>query len=143
MNLLIINGPNMNLLGIREVNVYGTKNYDSLVNEIKEFANENRITVELKQSNSEGEIIDIMHNAISKFDGMVINPGAYTHYSYAIHDAIKAVQIPTIEVHISNIGAREDFRHSSVILPACIGQISGLGFQGYILAMQYFIRTGK
>ncbi len=138
---LIINGPNLNMLGIREPGVYGNDSYDALCAEIKARADELGVEVELYQSNSEGEIIDKIQGAYGVMDGIIINPGAYTHYSYAIHDAVKSVGIATVEVHISNIHAREEFRHKSVIAPACKGQICGLGFEGYLLALEALVNA--
>ncbi|WP_271628529.1 type II 3-dehydroquinate dehydratase [Caldicellulosiruptor sp. DIB 104C] len=134
--ILVINGPNLNLLGIREKNIYGNTNYDELLEMISKKAIELNLNILFFQSNHEGEIVDRIHKALDEnIDGIIINPGAYTHYSYAIHDAIKAVNIPTIEVHISNIYAREEFRKRSVIAPACVGQISGFGIKSYIIAL--------
>lgn len=134
--VLVINGPNLNLLGIREKNIYGSVAYEDVLKSISQKAQELGFEVEFFQSNHEGEIIDKIHSAyFEKVDAIIINPGAYTHYSYAIHDAIKAVNIPTIEVHISNIHAREEFRRKSVIAPACTGQISGFGIKSYIIAL--------
>lgn len=142
--ITIINGPNLNFLGIREKGIYGSDNYESLCEYIKEkFKNEN-IELKFLQSNYEGEIIDFLQNAYyEKVDGIVINPAAYTHYSYAIFDAIKSISIPTVEVHISNIHEREDFRKISVTAPACINQIYGKGKDGYIEAIQYLINYKK
>ena len=138
MKILVINGPNLNFLGIREKNIYGNENYEYLVNMINEYCKSKNIEVECYQSNHEGAIIDKIQEAyFNGTDGIVINPGAYTHYSYAIHDAIKSVvTIPTVEVHLSNVHAREGFRHKSVTAPACIGQLCGFGEFGYILAIQ-------
>uniref|UniRef100_A0A7C5Z906 3-dehydroquinate dehydratase n=1 Tax=Caldicellulosiruptor owensensis TaxID=55205 RepID=A0A7C5Z906_9FIRM len=134
--VLVINGPNLNLLGIREKNIYGSVSYEDVLKSISQKAQELGFEVEFFQSNHEGSIIDKIHSAYyEKVDAIIINPGAYTHYSYAIHDAIKAINIPTIEVHISNIHAREEFRHKSVIAPACTGQISGFGIKSYIIAL--------
>jgi len=134
--VLVINGPNLNLLGIREKDVYGSVSYEDVLKSISQKAQELGFEVEFFQSNHEGSIIDKIHSAYyEKVDAIIINPGAYTHYSYAIHDAIKAINIPTIEVHISNIHAREEFRHKSVIAPACTGQISGFGIKSYIIAL--------
>ncbi|ADQ04985.1 3-dehydroquinate dehydratase, type II [Caldicellulosiruptor owensensis OL] len=134
--VLVINGPNLNLLGIREKNIYGNVSYEDVLKSILQKAHELGFEVEFFQSNHEGSIIDKIHSAYyEKVDAIIINPGAYTHYSYAIHDAIKAINIPTIEVHISNIHAREEFRHKSVIAPACTGQISGFGIKSYIIAL--------
>ena len=135
MKFLLINGPNINMLGIREKNIYGSVNFESLCNILKEKADELNIELDLFQNNIEGEIINCIHDAYEKYDGIIINPGAYTHYSIAIYDALKAVNIPTVEVHISNVHAREEFRTKSVTAPACVGQISGFGVDSYILAM--------
>lgn len=135
MKILVINGPNINLLGIREKDIYGSTTYEELCKRLKEDAEDYSVELDIVQSNIEGEIINHIHNAFENYDGIIINPGAYTHYSIAIYDAIKAVNIPTIEVHISNIYNREEYRKKSVTAPACIGQISGLGIFGYALAI--------
>ena len=135
MKILVINGPNINMLGIREKNIYGTMNYAFLCNALEEKAKELEIDLDIFQSNTEGIIIDTIQEAYEKYDGIIINPGAYTHYSIAIYDALKSVNIPTVEVHISNVNAREEFRKVSVTAPACIGQISGFGIESYILAL--------
>lgn len=135
--IMVINGPNLNMLGIREPGVYGNKSYADLEAYIEDYAAKIDMEATVLQSNSEGEIIDFIHHALGNYDGIVINPGAYTHYSYAIHDALSSVNIPAIEVHISNIHKREEFRRKSVTAPACIGQICGLGFRGYLLALDY------
>ncbi len=139
MNILVINGPNLNMLGLREPDIYGQQDYNFLQNSLEKFANNHNINLKCVQSNHEGVLIDFIQNAHPDFDAIIINAGAYTHYSYAIYDALKSIKIPSIEVHISNIYQREEFRHKSVIAPACIGQISGLGFQGYLLALQFFL----
>ncbi|MBN1694719.1 type II 3-dehydroquinate dehydratase [candidate division WOR-3 bacterium] len=136
---LVIHGPNLNLLGKRKVEVYGNMNLEKINEEIKKFAEKNNINVEIVQSNEEGEIVDAIQKAQS-YAAIVINPGGYTHTSVAIRDAIEAVEIPTVEVHLSNIYAREDFRHISMSAPVCEGQISGLGWYGYILALEYLMR---
>ncbi|ADL49868.1 type II 3-dehydroquinate dehydratase [Clostridium cellulovorans] len=136
MKFLVLNGPNINMLGTREKGIYGQDNYETLCKIIEEKAKEINVEVDVRQSNSEGALIDIIHDTLGKYDGIVINPGAYTHYSIAIYDALLAVNLPTIEVHISNIHKREEFRHKSVTAAACIGQIVGLGLQGYALAIQ-------
>ncbi|MCL1917760.1 MAG: type II 3-dehydroquinate dehydratase [Peptococcaceae bacterium] len=143
MNLLVINGPNLNMLGSREPEVYGTQTYEDLLDYIEAFAQEYQVTVDVIQSNSEGEIIDAIHGSVGGYDGIVLNPGAYTHYSYAIFDALQGAEIPAIEVHLSNINNREDFRKISVIAPACVGQISGLGFHSYSAALRYFIEMAQ
>ena len=138
MKILVINGPNLNFLGIREKGIYGTQDFEYLLGILGEKAKELSVELETFQSNSEGEIIDRIQKAYyDKVDGIVINPGAYTHYSYAIRDALASITVPKIKVHISNIHQREEFRHTSVTAPVCNGQISGLGLQGYLLAMEY------
>ena len=139
MKFLVINGPNLNLLGSREPGVYGSDSYEALVQRIRASAASMNAKVEIFQSNHEGEIIDKLHEARGSFDGIIINPGAYTHYSYAILDALKAVDLPAVEVHISNIHKREEFRHRSVTAAGCDGQICGLGHFGYVAAMGYLI----
>lgn len=131
MTIFVVNGPNLNLLGEREPDVYGHDNYLSLVLNIKKYAKEKKIKIIIKQSNHEGEIIDLLQKYRKKIDGIVINPGAYTHYSYAIYDCIKGISVPAVEVHLSDIESREEFRKISVIKPACIGQIKGKGIAGY------------
>jgi 3-dehydroquinate dehydratase II len=138
MKILIINGPNLNLLGSREPSIYGTMELHDLVNSIKKYGDRLGIQVQHIQSNSEGCLIDAIHNSVGLYDGIVLNAGAYSHYSYALRDAIAGINVPVIEVHITNIYNREDFRNVSVISPVCIGQISGLGIDGYKLALQYF-----
>ncbi|MBQ2890914.1 MAG: type II 3-dehydroquinate dehydratase [Clostridia bacterium] len=137
MKIMVINGPNLNMLGIREPEIYGDKTFADLENIIEEHGKEKGIEITSLQSNSEGEIIDYIHYAYGNYDGIVINPGAYTHYSYAIADAISAVSIPTVEVHISDINKREEFRKISVTKAACVKQISGHGFDGYLEAIDF------
>ncbi len=134
--LLIINGPNLNLLGKREPTIYGSRTLSDINADILAYAKANGAECEFFQSNCEGEIIDAIHSVMDKFDGCVINAGAYTHYSYAIRDAISAVNKPFIEVHMSNVHAREEFRHTSVISAVCKGVICGFGEQSYILAVK-------
>ncbi|MDO4731517.1 MAG: type II 3-dehydroquinate dehydratase [Clostridia bacterium] len=136
MNILVINGPNLNFLGIREPEHYGTKTYKDLVKMIDKNANRLGVKAECYQSNHEGEIVDKIQSAYNRFDGIIINPAAYTHTSVAILDAIKAVNIPTIEVHISDPDMRDEFRKVSYIRQACIETVKGLGFDGYIKAME-------
>lgn len=133
--ILVIHGPNLNLLGEREPGVYGSMGIDVLNRNIIDRAKSQGLKCEIFQSNHEGAIIDKLHSARTEFDGVIINAGAYTHYSYAIRDAISAIKIPVIEVHISNIDAREEFRAKSVIAPVCRGSICGLGFLSYYLAV--------
>lgn len=143
MRILVINGPNINMLGIREKNIYGNNDYNSLVEKIKKEASELDCQVDFFQSNIEGEIITSIQKALGVYDGIIINPAAYTHYSIGILDALKSVNIPAIEVHISNIHQREDFRKKSVTAEGCIGQISGLGFEGYTLALRGLVNLLK
>ncbi len=143
MKILVINGPNLNLLGSREPDIYGRQDYAALLKQFDDFAKERGITIDAFQSNSEGALIDKIHAAAGVYDGIVINPGAYTHYSIAILDALKAIDVPAIEVHLSNIAAREDFRHTSVTAAGCIGQISGLGFDSYFLAIEGLMNKVK
>ncbi len=133
--ILIINGPNLNLLGTREKAVYGTETLEDIAGKTSVEAAKLNVEVEFIQTNHEGEIIDRIHAARGTADVIIINPGAYTHYSIAIRDAIKAVEIPTIEIHLSNIHAREEFRSHSVIAPVCVGQICGFGSNSYILGL--------
>lgn len=140
--IMIINGPNLNFLGLREKEIYGSFTYEDLCQYIKNYEDFKDINFVFLQSNIEGELVNFIQNAYQdKFDAIVINPGAYTHTSVAIFDAIKAVNIPTIEVHISNIHQREDFRKKCLITGACIGQICGLGKLSYILAIEYLIKN--
>ena len=133
--ILVIHGPNLNLLGEREPGVYGSDTMESINERIIAHALEHQYHCEVFQSNHEGEIIDALHVARKKFDGVVINAGAYTHYSYAIRDAIAAIKLPVVEVHMSNIHRREEFRRNSVIAPVCVGQIAGFGKNSYLLAI--------
>ncbi len=136
MKLLVINGPNINFLGIREPSVYGKKDYRYLLSLLSKKAEREKIELQIFQGNGEGEIIDRIQQAhMDQTEGIVINPGAYTHYSYAIRDALASLAIPVIEVHISNVHKREEFRHTSVTAPVCTGQIVGLGLRGYLLAI--------
>lgn len=134
--VLVVHGPNLNLLGERETCLYGEDTIEDVNAEILRVAKDMNIDCEIEQSNSEGAIIDFLHAARGKFDGVVINAGAYTHYSVAIRDAIAAIRIPCVEVHLTNIYAREEFRHHSMLAPVCVGQISGFGKQSYLLALQ-------
>lgn len=137
MKLIIINGPNLNLLGTRETDVYGSQTFETYFNELKKkFAT---IQLEYYQSNVEGELINKLHEVGFSYDGIIINAGGYTHTSVALRDAIASIKTPTIEVHISNVFAREDFRHTSLIAPKCKGSISGFGMDSYRLAVESFI----
>jgi 3-dehydroquinate dehydratase-2 len=133
----IINGPNLNMLGSREKSIYGEKSFETVLADLKKYSNQNNIELEYFQSNSEGDILDKLHSYAGNTDFIIMNPGALTHYSYSIHDAILAVKIPVIEVHISNIFAREQWRQKSVISPAARGVISGLGVEVYMIALIY------
>ncbi len=135
MKILVINGPNINMLGIREPDIYGRETFADLCKKIEDYAKQKNIEVELFQSNHEGDLVDKIQSAYKKFDGIVINPGAYTHTSVALLDAVKAVGIPTVEVHISDVSAREDFRQISYIRLAAKATVSGLGTDGYLRAM--------
>lgn len=139
--IMIINGVNLNMLGIREKNIYGTMNYEGMCKYIQDKCKEMDVELSFYQSNCEGALVDCLHKCyFDNYDGVVINPGAYTHYSYALFDAIKAIApLPVVEVHISDIDAREAFRHVSVTAPACVGQIVGKGIDGYVIAVQSLI----
>jgi 3-dehydroquinate dehydratase-2 len=135
-NILVIHGPNLNLLGKREPGIYGTLTLDDINARLQEWGRRHNVTIQTFQSNYEGAIIDELHKAPDWAQGIVMNPGAYTHYSYAIRDAVAAVKLPAVEVHLSNVHAREAFRHTSVIAPICIGQIAGFGDYSYILGLE-------
>ena len=141
MKIALINGPNLNLLGIREPDIYGEVKLKDIVKMVKREAKKNGARVKAFQSNHEGKIIDFIHRIWRKgFNGIIINPGAFTHYSIAIRDAIKAVNIPTVEVHISDIDRREEFRKLSVIKDVCLAQIKGMGTKGYIEALYVLLK---
>ena len=133
--ILVINGPNLNMLGTREKDIYGVETLEDIAKRVIAEGMKLNLEVDFIQSNHEGEIIDKIHEARGKYEVIIMNPGAYTHYSIAIRDAVKAVEIPTIEVHLSNIHSREEFRSKSVIAPVCVGQISGFGSNSYIVAL--------
>ena len=137
-SIWVFHGPNLNLLGLREPEHYGSRTLEEINQEILATANQAGMNAECRQTNHEGDLIDWIQ-ALTSDDFLILNPAAWTHTSYAIRDAIRAVQVPTVEVHLSNIQAREAFRANSVIAPACIGQVSGLGADGYVLAMRYAI----
>ncbi len=140
MKILVINGPNLNMLGIREKNIYGDESYKSLISLIKKSAKERDVKVKCYQSNFEGAIVTAIQKAYKKYDGIIINPGAYTHTSVAILDALKAVNIPTVEVHISAVNEREDFRQISYVKKFAFKTVMGKGFDGYIEAMDELIK---
>ncbi len=139
LSVLVLHGPNLNLLGTREPEVYGSTTLEGINHSLEKEANRLQVTVSCLQSNHEGNLVDAIHNAVSKHRGIVINAGAYTHTSVAIRDAIAGVGIPTVEVHLSNIYRREQFRHHSFIAPVVIGQISGFGSNSYILGLQALV----
>ena len=143
MKILVLNGPNINMLGIREPKIYGKENYATLLAKIQKHADERRVKLKMLQSNHEGVLIDAIQEAYGKFDGIVINPAAYTHTSVALLDALKAVGIPTVEVHISDVSKREDFRQISYIREACLATISGHGTDGYLEAIDLLIEHKK
>lgn len=136
MKVFVINGPNLNLLGVREPGVYGNESLDSILAEMKGEAEKLGVELECYQSNHEGDIVDKLHSAMTEADGVILNAGALTHYSHALRDAISAIKIPVVEVHMSNIQAREEFRHNSVIAPVCRGSIAGFGKNSYMLALK-------
>jgi 3-dehydroquinate dehydratase-2 len=133
--VLVLHGPNLNMLGIREPGVYGSVTLEAINQNLYQLAKQHAMELEIVQSNHEGELIDQIHRAFGVKDGIVINPGAFTHYSYAIRDAVSSVNLPTIEVHLSNILSRESFRHQSVIAPVVVGQIAGFGAYSYELGL--------
>lgn len=144
MKILVINGPNINFIGIREKNIYGTQNYDDLLKMIGEKGEACHLSIEVFQSNHEGAIIDRIQDAyFDGIEGIVINPGAYTHYSYAIHDALASITMPKVEIHISDITKREEFRKISVTAPACHRQIYGHGLNGYLEAIDCILELKK
>ncbi|MCQ2591355.1 MAG: type II 3-dehydroquinate dehydratase [Treponema sp.] len=143
MKIKVINGPNINMLGIREPGIYGSENFKTLITNVKKYAKEKGIKVSCYQSNHEGDLVTAIQKCYGKYDGIVINPGAYTHTSIAILDAAKAVKIPVVEVHISKVEEREDFRQISYIRHACVKTITGHGIAGYTEAIQFLIDEAK
>ncbi len=140
IKILVLNGPNINLLGTREPEIYGSSGYDTLCEAVNLEAKKLDIKVDIMQNNIEGELVTILQKADDAFDGVVFNPAAYTHYSIALFDAVKAISIPVAEVHLSNIYARAKFRHKIVIAPACIGQICGFGIDSYLLGIRAVLK---
>ncbi len=141
MRILLLNGPNLNMLGKREPEIYGSITYEDLCNDLDAFAKNLGIELHFEQSNHEGVLVDLIQESQQKYEAIIFNAGAFTHYSIALHDAIKSVDVPCLEVHISNIHAREEFRHKSVLASACVGQICGLGFYSYKAALLYFAQS--
>ncbi|MBQ1272649.1 MAG: type II 3-dehydroquinate dehydratase [Clostridia bacterium] len=142
MKILVLNGPNLNLLGLREPGIYGTENYAALLEKIQRYCDEKSVDVEFYQSNHEGDLVDKIQEAYGRIDGIVFNPGAYTHTSITLLDALNAVGVPTVEVHISDLSRREDFRQISYVRAACIGSIAGHGTDGYLEAVQMLLQHG-
>ncbi|MBN2604444.1 MAG: 3-dehydroquinate dehydratase [Bacilli bacterium] len=142
MNILVLNGPNLNMIGIREPEIYGSKTYQELELFLNNLAVDYHFNIEIKQSNLEGILIDLLQYANTRFDGVILNAGAFTHYSYALYDAIKSIQIPVIEVHLSDINSREEFRKISVIRPACKKSFMGEGFISYEKGIKYLLEEG-
>lgn len=143
MKISVINGPNINMLGLREPTIYGNENFNTLCEKVQSHASKLGIEVSLYQSNHEGDLVDEIQKAYGQADGIVINPGAYTHTSIALLDAVKAVNIPTVEVHISAVEKREDFRQISYIRSACVKTITGKGINGYLEALDYLVENRK
>lgn len=144
MNILVLNGPNLNLLGSREPSIYGTDTYEDLEDFLRSLEKVYNVKLHIYQSNHEGNLIDALHKAKGRYNGIVFNAGAYTHYSYALYDAIKSIQIPVVEVHLSNIEKRtEPWRKISVLKEACIGQIQGLGFHSYEEGLKLLLKEGR
>lgn len=137
--ILVMNGPNLNMLGIREPGVYGSNTLADLERMVTEYGTDHGVQVTCFQSNHEGELVDKIHEAHTAFDGIVYNPGAHTHYSYALRDAVGSVSTPCVEVHISDVDTREAFRHISVIAPACVAQVKGFGFDGYTMGIDLLL----
>lgn len=140
MRVLVLNGPNLDMLGVREPDVYGSVTLGGIEAQVRELGGELGAQIDFRQSNHEGDLVEALHAAREGADGVVFNPGAFTHYSYSLHDAVKAAGVPVIEVHLSNIAAREEFRARSVIAPACLGQVSGLGADSYLAGLEALVR---
>ena len=136
MQILVLHGPNLNLLGVREPKIYGRDTLDDINSRLRARAAQSNVELRIVQSNHEGVLIDELHAARAGFDGILINPGAFTHYSYALRDAIAATDLPAVEVHLSNVHRREEFRHTSVLVPVCIGQVMGFGWRSYLLGLE-------
>ena len=137
MQILVLHGPNLNLLGVREPSIYGRETLDDINTRLEARASQSNAELRIVQSNHEGVLVDELHAArLAGFNGILINPGAFTHYSYALRDAIAATDLPAVEVHLSNVHKREEFRHTSVLVPVCIGQVMGFGWRSYLLGLE-------
>lgn len=143
MRILVLNGPNLNLLGTRKPEIYGTTTLADIERQMRQRAEQLNCELDFLQSNQEGVLVDAIQNAKGVYQYLIINAAAYTHTSVAIRDAIEAVEIPAVEIHLSNIHAREEFRHHSLLAPVCVGQICGFGVMSYMLALQYAAETGR
>ena len=139
MRMLLLNGPNLNMLGVRDPAIYGTDTLEDIERMVVGYGAERGVAVDCFQSNHEGALVDRLHQAHGRYDGIVYNPGAHTHYSYALHDAVECIDVPVVEVHISDIAKREEFRRHSVIAPACVAQVKGKGKAGYLDALDLLI----
>ncbi len=139
MRILVLHGPNLNLLGLREPHIYGRETLDDINSRLQALAAQSNAELRIVQSNHEGVLVDELHAARGAFDGILINPAAFTHYSYALRDAIAATDLPAVEVHLSNVHKREEFRHTSVIVPVCVGQVMGFGWRSYLLGLEGLI----
>ena len=138
--VLLMNGPNLNMLGVRDPAIYGSDTLASIEEMVKDYGRARGVQVDCFQSNHEGALVDALQAAHGNYDGIVYNPGAHTHYSYALHDAVECIDVPVVEIHISDISKREEFRRTSVIAPACIAQVKGLGKEGYLRALDVLLQ---
>ncbi|WP_305297300.1 type II 3-dehydroquinate dehydratase [Parvibacter caecicola] len=139
--VLLMNGPNLNMLGVRDPAIYGSDTLASIEQMVEEYGRAHGVQVDCFQSNHEGTLVDALQAAHGNYDGIVYNPGAHTHYSYALHDAVECIDVPVVEIHISDISKREEFRRTSVIAPACIAQVKGLGKEGYLRAIDILLKS--
>lgn len=139
--VLLMNGPNLNMLGVRDPAIYGSDTLASIEQMVEEYGRAHGVQVDCFQSNHEGALVDALQAARGNYDGIVYNPGAHTHYSYALHDVVECIDVPVVEIHISDISKREEFRRTSVIAPACIAQVKGLGKEGYLRAFDILLKS--